>query len=312
MSPRCHLVDQFPVELVRAIFMLLTSTTDYANLSLTCRRFQHIGNSPGMRTIFLKSYFAACTITTSINDTLEIICRFIEASGVKPCSKNPSSVAEQIPTNHFISYMYGDVTSKRAILDLFRPRCLTQTWTIPTLGNRVLARAKQATRHMTQGAGPRRVYYDVTINATRFYCVFLHVDMVVAFEENDTLSVRYGRIQYEDEGIVSTTSWDQLFKASKLEINNMPLDRTATARRNNRPYPVGWKPSLLRTFVDCTLLRPIRKGGLLAGERYKVVFMYEHQEDDTICLEFCEQLGGCLRPRGYLLMVEHDIIWSAE
>ncbi|KAF7721246.1 hypothetical protein EC973_005009 [Apophysomyces ossiformis] len=303
-------MDWLPVELAESIFLLLVSATDYSNLSSTCRKLYGIGSNSLLRTKFLKKYFLAHLSTLYVEDELTVICRFIEASGVKPCSKDPSLVAEQIPTSHFVSYALNDVSAKRIVLDLFRSRCLTQSWTIPTLGNHVLARAKQATRHMTRHTGPRRVYYDVTINSTRFYCVFFDLDMVTAFKDDEKLSAHKGTVLYEDEGIISTAACDKLIKATKTEINNMPFDSITTIRRNGRPYPLGWKPSLLRTFVDCTLLQPIRKGGMSAGEKYAVVFMYEHQEDDTICLEFCELFGQDLRPRGFLLLAEYDIIWS--
>jgi hypothetical protein len=147
-------------------------------------------------------------------------------------------------------------------------------------------------------------------------------DTVVGFDQD--LNCHHGRLWYEDEGILTDSSWSTL-----LDVDRPPPDdgaeqpaefcdlRPAMPAGYTDYYKTyhyrGWRPCLLQTLYNCTLKQNVRKGGLKQGDRFDCVFVYEHREDDTICLEFCQRDEQRQRwvPQGFLLFAEHHIVWSS-
>lgn len=139
-------------------------------------------------------------------------------------------------------------------------------------------------------------------------------DTVVGFDHQ--LVTYRGKLWYEDDGIITDSSWDAV-----VEV----VGNTLRDHRDIRPSPVGyydphntdyhrgWRPCLLKTLFDCRLKRDVRKGGLKKGDLFDCVFVYEHREDDAICLEFCQRDKQRQRwvPQGFLLFVEHHIEWAS-
>ncbi|ORX62180.1 hypothetical protein DM01DRAFT_1331636 [Hesseltinella vesiculosa] len=149
-----------------------------------------------------------------------------------------------------------------------------------------------------------------------FFCMLHDLDSVVAFDED--LVCHQGALWFEDEGIVTDGSWKQVLSVGKTVIPDK--------HPSVRPSPVGyydyykkttfqraWRPCLLAKLYDCELRHDVRKGGLKRGDRFDCVFVYEHREDDTVCLEFCQRDQAHKRwmPQGFLLFAEHHITWHS-
>lgn len=327
-----------PNEIISQVFTDLPHPQDYLNLQLTCKSFNAIANFASIRRTFFeklltksRDHIFATTKEKWSDETFKGICAFLESSKIRPAYTDIRLVIQQVPTSHFCNFLFPSNDVKRAILNLFKAQALpTQSakpLTIPTLDNDVLAQAEyvfyqEATQHMA----PRRIFYDVTLKKEsgkfardqHFYAIFHHIDCLVAFD--DDLNMHAGIPEYKDEDIISSTAWENLLSAESIEINNMPTVE------GSRRMPVGEeafictledlpkiekpKPCLLRTFSNCHVLHDIAKGGLKKGQFFDYVFMYEHEDDDSICMEFCSKDDGAVTPRGYLLMTENNIKWQ--
>jgi hypothetical protein len=327
-----------PIELISQVFTDLANPKDFFNLQLTCKTLNAISGVPSVRRTFLEKLFTesrrhifATTKEQWSDETFKGICAFLESSKICPAYSDIRLVIQQVPTSHFCNFQYPSNDVKRAILNLFKSQALpahsSKPLTIPTLDNDVLAQAEyvvyqEATPHMA----PRRIFYNVTLKkdsgkfarAQHFYAIFHHIDCLVAFD--DDLNMHAGIPQYKDENIVSSAAWESLLSSESAEINNMPTaggprrlpvgEEAFTCTLEDLPKPEKPKPCLLRTFSNCTLLTDIAKGGLKKGQHFDYVFMYEHEDDDSICIEFCTQDDGAVTPRGYLLMTENNIKWQ--
>ncbi|KAI9301756.1 hypothetical protein BJ944DRAFT_270994 [Cunninghamella echinulata] len=154
------------------------------------------------------------------------------------------------------------------------------------------------------------------------------LNKVVVF--NDRLECRHGKLWYEDEGILTDLSFQSVLEIGHQASNNYQNLRstpvgyydttfssfrassstsaiTSTLKRRQH----GWRPCILATFYDCILKQNVKKGGLKKGDHFDGVFVFEHREDDTICMEFCQRdpLQKGWDRQGFLLFSEHHIEW---
>ncbi|ORZ25330.1 hypothetical protein BCR42DRAFT_485517 [Absidia repens] len=139
---------------------------------------------------------------------------------------------------------------------------------------------------------------------------------VTGFDQQ--LNCHYGTLWYEDEGIISDSSWAELLEVGHTSIRPdyrelQPSSPLGYYDYYRTYYHRGWRPCLLQTLYQCRLKRNVRKGGLKKGDVFDCVFVYEHREDDTICLEFCQRDDVRQRwvAQGFLLFAEHHIAWSS-
>ncbi|KAI9286791.1 hypothetical protein BC943DRAFT_358744 [Umbelopsis sp. AD052] len=331
-------VYTLPTELISQVFTDLASPNDFFNLQLASKSFNAISDVPSVRRAFLEKLFTpsrkhilATTKEQWSDETFKGICAFLESSNIKPAYTDIRLVIQQVPTSHFCNFLYPSNDVKRAILNLFKSQALpaqsSKPLTIPTLDNDILAQAEyvvyqEATSHMA----PRRIFYNVTLKKDsdkfsrdqHFYAIFHHIDCLVAFD--DDLNMHAGIPQYKDESIITSAAWESLLSSESVEINNMPTaggprrmpvgEEAFSCTLEDLPKPEKPKPCLLRTFSNCELLTDIAKGGLKKGQQFDYVFMYEHEDDDSICMEFCTADDGAVTPRGYLLMTENNIRWQ--
>ncbi|KAI8341888.1 hypothetical protein BC941DRAFT_499413 [Chlamydoabsidia padenii] len=271
------------------------------------------------------------------------LCRFIASSTIPISSVSAIALLELVPTVHFCHFTdYANNNNlKKTLLQVFNRaserhhhrtiHSHSSTLTIPTLVNKTfVATASSCHRHRVMNGVPRRVYYQVTLQQNTapyqhdiiiptlkkdttpydkppvagdtLFALIHDTDTVVAFDQE--LNCHYGRLWYEDEGILTDRSWTDL-----LEIQDK-LDGTPVPMNYYKAYR-GWQPCLLQTLYNCTLKQNVRKGGLKKGDRFDCVFVYEHREDDTICLEFCQRDQQRWVPQGFLLFAEHHIAWSS-
>ncbi|RUP45047.1 hypothetical protein BC936DRAFT_148676 [Jimgerdemannia flammicorona] len=335
--------SSLPTEILCHVYRNVSTPTDYANLMQTSSFLNAIGLAPYVRNKFLEQLFVPSRRqllkSPQPHDhwsdvTYASICTFIAASGLRPSSSDIRVAAQPIPTSHFINYPFPNATVKRAALDLFRSTTLHQRSVpiaIPALSSSPIAEAESvAYQESLPGETPRRVYYDVTLckdagkfaKGSHFHYVFVHVDCVVAFD--DELEPHTGGIMYKDESIMSAPTWEELFNSETCEINNVPIESTPTAAVptattfsttlvEDMMSPTRPAPYLLRTYTGCTLRTDIRKGGLRTGRSFAHVFVYE-QEDDFLCVEFCDKKGegeeGLVEPKGYLMFAIYDVMWQ--
>ncbi|CAO3578177.1 unnamed protein product [Absidia cylindrospora] len=139
---------------------------------------------------------------------------------------------------------------------------------------------------------------------------------VIGFDQQ--LNCHYGKLWYEDEGIISDSSWTELLEvghtSARPEYRELqPSSPLGYYDYYRTYYHRGWRPCLLKTLYQCQLKRNVRKGGLKKGDVFDCVFVYEHREDDTICLEFCQrdEIRQRWVAQGFLLFAEHHIAWSS-
>ncbi|CAO3591590.1 unnamed protein product [Absidia cylindrospora] len=165
-------------------------------------------------------------------------------------------------------------------------------------------------------------------NISSLFCLLHDTNTVIGFD-HDQLNCHHGTLWYEDEGIITDSSWHNLLHiADNNDDDNDKSMRRLPALPDYRDLsssPVGyydvyktsqhrgWRPCLLQTIYKCYLKQDVRKGGLKKGDYFDCVFVYEHREDDTICLEFCQWDDFRRRwmPQGFLLFAEHHIVWSS-
>ncbi|GAN03174.1 hypothetical protein MAM1_0035d02625 [Mucor ambiguus] len=316
------MLSQLPTELLYQVFDQLESYQDLCNLSLTCRHTFLISQGTTLRRRLFERLFRVEQNKTFLqdNDLFTQLCHFIEASKIIPTSSSIMHVLEQqIKTSHFIDYHYPSNVVKGKILDVFRPQCQEVKDNLAGIA------VSKATRHITK-FGPRRVYYDVTVDDSKYKCIFYDLSKVVAFVDNSLYTVHQGTMQFKDEGILSTVSWSTIFKAKQSQAANMVLpsvDMPPPDSFNNKMMPSthvlttprtpsDWQPCLLHTFQHCILQTNIKKGCLARNQVFDYVFVYENRHDDAICIEFCStgESSTEVVSRGYLLMKEHAIQWS--
>ncbi|KAI8093245.1 uncharacterized protein BX664DRAFT_372091 [Halteromyces radiatus] len=311
-----------PTELLCHLLTFFDNPSHYHQLCMIHPLLYRIGRSFNSRYSFLSR-------TLIVDDQEQhyrsILCRFLASSSIPFPSVYAIDLMELVPTSHFCNFKdYPDIPTKKYLLQFFRTQ--RQTYyqhannmkvTIPTLVNKtILAKAMTTHRHRLIGGIPRRVYYHVTFQGVSssssldpFFCLFHDTDEVVGFDKD--LNCHHGKLWYEDEGIITDSSWDQLLTVGKTTLDYRCL----------RPSPVGyydqyktkyhraWRPCLLKTLYQCQLKQDVRKGGLKKGDWFDCVFVYEHREDDTICLEFCQRDRHRLQSQGFLLFSEHHIEW---
>ncbi|KAK4518098.1 uncharacterized protein ATC70_001449 [Mucor velutinosus] len=316
------MLSQLPTELLYQVFDQLESYQDLSNLSFTCHRMFLISQGTTLRRKLFKRLFRVeqNKIFLQDNELFIQLCHFIEASKISPTSSSIMDVLEQqIKTSHFVAYDYPSNAVKGKILDVFRSQCQEVKDNLAGIA------ISKATRHITQ-SGPRRVYYDVTVDDKKYKCIFYDLDKVVAFVDNSLYTVHRGTMEFKDEGILSDVSWSAIFKAKQSQANNMvlpsvdmPLSGSFSSKMmpNTQVHliprtPSGWRPCLLHTFQHCVLQANIKKGCLVRNQTFDYVFVYENRHDDAICIEFCStgESSTELVSRGYLLMKEHVIQWN--
>ncbi|KAI8059656.1 hypothetical protein BC940DRAFT_313283 [Gongronella butleri] len=150
----------------------------------------------------------------------------------------------------------------------------------------------------------------------RYFCLLHDLNQVIAFDDDETLTCHRGTLFYEDEGIVTDGTWRHVLKIGRTIVpEHYPVVRSAPVGYydyyKKTTFQRAWRPCLLATLYDCELRHDVRKGGLKRGDRFDAVFVFEHKEDDTICLEFCQRDRELNRwvPQGFLLFSEHHIAW---
>lgn len=335
--------SKLPAEILYLIFNELETPMDHVQLSRTCQTTWFISQHLHLRNKLLFKFLdtEGNRAFLSHNTALyQEVCRLIASSeDMKPKSNQISQILqEQIETSHFATFGYTNLQVKAAILDLFRPQC--QRTKDKLIKKNYDDKTTTSTMRQHTSYGPRRVYYDITLpflSGNKFFkCVFYDLNKVTAFDESYEKAYE-GVMQFEDEGIVSTMSWQSIFTATTVDETqhvtlpgyNEEQQTIEGCDHNNKPVntivpdtrymslinktPTNWKPCLLHVYHDCTLLTPIKKGGLEKERKFKNIFVYENKHDDTICIEFCT-LGKdnkSVVPRGYLLMKEHYIQWQA-
>lgn len=320
---------ELPTEILYIIFNDLETSSDHVQFSRICHSTWSISQHKNLRNKLLRKFFDTKENHTAVpNDIYLELCHLIEASNVKPKSNQMLQVLEeQIETSHFVTFGYTNIQVKAKILDLFRPKCQKIKDKLMNIDNRTMTTMRQLT-----SSGPRRIYYDITIPYEKhekfFKCVFYDLHKVTAFDESYT--AHEGTMQFQDENIVSDMSWRSIFKATVDEPQHVILPGQEQGNQNSpgcgpvqkhivpdtrqltlNKIPKDWKPCLLHAYYDCTLLAPIKKGGLTQYKKFEYVFVYENKHDDSICIEFCSKDNNRVTPRGYLLMKEHLIQWNA-
>jgi hypothetical protein len=317
------MLSQLPTELLYQVFDQLESYKDLTNLSFTCQRTFVISQGTSLRLKLFKKLFHVEQNKDLLqdNETFTQICNFIEAAKINPKSNSIIEVMEQqVKTSHFVKYQYPNAIVKGKILDTFRSKCQQ------VKDNLANVAVSKTTRHITQ-SGPRRVYYDVTVDKIKYKCIFYDLEKVVAFVDDSFYTTHYGKMQFKDEGIVSDVSWSTIFNAKKDQVNNIVLPSSdllfsgsfsdkilpSTQIQVTPKTPSDWKPCLLNTFQGCVLQTNVRKGCLTKNQLFDYIFVYENRHDDAICVEFCSTgESNELIPRGYLLMKEHAIQWNTS
>ncbi|ORY96759.1 hypothetical protein BCR43DRAFT_524805 [Syncephalastrum racemosum] len=311
------LLSHLASELICRIFAYANSPQDYMALGRTSRRLQVLGNAPACHLAFLYNYFDADRPIYK-RDYPRLV-QWIASTGVEPIGHTMTKTARRIPTQLFVNVFQNPRWADINPLVLFRSECVSGQYTVPSVlddHTLPLVRARQASRHRlienNEIRGVRRVYLDAEVRMDRNQkivcdCVFHQIDAVYCFTVlRDVREVHVGRILYQDEGIVSDTTWSSLLSVCHRHTTSIQV--MPTPKRHRRQ----WTPCLLQSLEGCTLQRRISKGGLSAGCRFDYVFVYEHVLDDTICLEFCARTPqGDLEPRGFVLMKEFCIVWKS-
>ncbi|KAF1807186.1 hypothetical protein V8B55DRAFT_1463295 [Mucor lusitanicus] len=316
------MLSQLPTELLYQVFDQLESYQDLSSLSFTCHRTFLISQGTTLRRKLFERLFRVeqNKIFVQDNDLFTQLCHFIEAAKINPTSSSIMHVLEkQIKTSHFVDYHYPSSVVKAKILDVFRSKCQE------VKDNLAGIPVSKAARHITQ-SGPRRVYYDVTVDDNKYKCIFYDLNKVVAFVDNSSYTVHQGTMQFKDEGILSDVSWSAIFKAKQGQASNMvlpsadmpPSDSFSSKMMPSTQIlvtprtPSDWQPCLLHTYQHCVLQTKIKKGCLARNQTFDYVFVYENRHDDAICIEFCSTGESSTEPvsRGYLLMKEHAIQWD--
>ncbi|ORZ20798.1 hypothetical protein BCR42DRAFT_409514 [Absidia repens] len=195
-------------------------------------------------------------------------------------------------------------------------------------------------------SSPPRHFTGTSNNISSLFCLLHDTNTVIGFD-HDQLNCHHGTLWYEDEGIITDSSWHNLLHIAEDNDDNDDDDNDSNAASSPSPsspspslsmrppavanyrdlssspvgyYDVyktsqhrGWRPCLLQTLYKCYLKQDVRKGGLKKGDYFDCVFVYEHREDDTICLEFCQWDDFRRRwmPQGFLLFAEHHIVWTS-
>lgn len=310
------LLSHLPPELICRIFAYTDSPQDYTALQCTSRRIQTLGHALACRLAFLYNYFDADR--PIYRHYYPRLVQWIASTGVEPIGHSMSKTARRVPTRLFVDGFQNSRWADINPMVLFRSESVAGPYTVPSVPDDhtpPLVRAKQASRHRLVEnnviRGVRRVYLDAEVwvdpnQRVACDCVFHQVDTIYCFTfSSGVREVHVGRILYQDEGIVSDTTWSSFL--SVRHMNTTSIQVMPTPKRHRRL----WAPCLLQSLEDCTLHRRITKGGLSAGRRFDYVFVYEHAPDDTICLEFCARTrNGDLEPRGFVLMKEFCIDWK--
>ncbi|KAL9542283.1 hypothetical protein MBANPS3_008692 [Mucor bainieri] len=295
------MLSQLPSELLYQVFDQLESYQDLSNLSYTCHRTFLISQGTTLRRKLFERLFRVKQNRAfwQDNDLFIQLCHFIEAAKINPTSSSIMHVLEhQIKTSHFVDYHYPSNAAKGKILDVFRSKCQEVKDNLAGIA------VSMATRHITQ-SGPRRVYYDVTVDDNKYKCILYDLNKVVAFVDNSSYTVHQAKQRQTNNVVLPSVD---MLPSDSFSNKMMPSTQIHATPRT----PSDWQPCLLHTFQHCVLQTNIKKGCLAKDQLFDYIFVYENRHDDAICIEFCStgESSTDIVSRGYLLMKEHAIQWN--